>query len=170
MLQCVVWYKATNISEALTVSIIRVTNLVPVHPNSTLYSSIHCNTNPLRLCYSYHRPFRLREMCLVQVRCTEVCPALRHPDIRVKHCAYGHNVATLLNPRGVTTVSHKYSLTVATHETVAVAVLSTVHILLIIKYYDSQFCKQKHLYREDGNGSKSSYGPILHSHIWMPYS
>jgi hypothetical protein len=24
---------------------------------------------------------------------------LRHPDIRVKHCAYGHSVATLLNTR-----------------------------------------------------------------------
>jgi hypothetical protein len=45
----------------------------------------------------------------------------------MKHCAYGHCVATLLNPRGVTTVSHKYSLTVARHATVAVAVPSTVH-------------------------------------------
>jgi hypothetical protein len=41
--------------------------------------------------------------------------------------AYGHNVATLLNPRGVTTVSHKYNLTVARHATVVVAVPSTVH-------------------------------------------
>jgi hypothetical protein len=40
----------------------------------------------------------------------------------VKHCAYGHSVATLLNPRGVTTV-----LTVARHATVVVAVPSTVH-------------------------------------------
>jgi hypothetical protein len=40
-------------------------------------------------------------------------PAIRHPDIKVKHCAYGHSVATLLNPRDVATVSHKYSLTVA---------------------------------------------------------
>jgi hypothetical protein len=53
--------------------------------------------------------------------------AVRHPDIRVKHCAYSHSVATLLNPRGVTTVSHKYSLTVARHSTVVVAVPSTVH-------------------------------------------
>jgi hypothetical protein len=45
----------------------------------------------------------------------------------VKHCAYGHSVATLLNPRGVATVSHKYSLTVARHATVVVAVPSTVH-------------------------------------------
>jgi hypothetical protein len=36
--------------------------------------------------------------------------AISHPGIRVKHCAYGHSVTTLLNPRGVTTVSHKYSL------------------------------------------------------------
>jgi hypothetical protein len=45
----------------------------------------------------------------------------------VKHYAYGHNVATLLNPRGVTTVSHKYSLTAARHAAVVVAVPSTVH-------------------------------------------
>jgi hypothetical protein len=49
------------------------------------------------------------------------------PDMRVKHCAYGHSVATMLNPRDVTTVSHKYSLTVARHSTVLVAVPSTVH-------------------------------------------
>jgi hypothetical protein len=45
----------------------------------------------------------------------------------VKHCAYGHSVATLLKPRGVTTLSHKYSITVAIHATVVVAVPSTVH-------------------------------------------
>jgi hypothetical protein len=54
-------------------------------------------------------------------------PSIERPDIRVKHCAYGHSVATLLHPRGVTTVSHKYSLTVARHVTVIVAVPSTVH-------------------------------------------
>jgi hypothetical protein len=47
--------------------------------------------------------------------------------MRVKHYAYGHSVATLLNPRGVTPVSHKYSLTVARHATVVVAVPSSVH-------------------------------------------
>jgi hypothetical protein len=36
---------------------------------------------------------------------------IRHPGIRVKHCSCGHSVATMLNPRGVTTVSRKYSLT-----------------------------------------------------------
>jgi hypothetical protein len=46
--------------------------------------------------------------------------------MRVKHCACDHSVATLLNPRGVTTVSHKYSLTVARHATVVVAVPSIV--------------------------------------------
>jgi hypothetical protein len=35
---------------------------------------------------------------------------ISHPDVRVNHCAYGHRVARLINPRGVTTVSHKYSL------------------------------------------------------------
>jgi hypothetical protein len=40
--------------------------------------------------------------------------------MRVKHRSYGHSVATLLNPRGVATVSHKYSLTVARHVVVAV--------------------------------------------------
>jgi hypothetical protein len=29
------------------------------------------------------------------------------PDMRMKHCAYGQSDATLLNPRGVTTVFHK---------------------------------------------------------------
>jgi hypothetical protein len=47
--------------------------------------------------------------------------------MKVNHCAYGHSVATLLNPRGVTTVSHKYSLTATIHATVVVAVPSTVH-------------------------------------------
>jgi hypothetical protein len=51
--------------------------------------------------------------------------AIRHPDIRVKHCTYGHSVATLLKPRGVTTVSLKYSLSVARHATVVVVVLCT---------------------------------------------
>jgi hypothetical protein len=50
---------------------------------------------------------------------------IRHPDIRVKHCTYGHSVATLLKPRGVTTVSLKYSLSVARHATVVVIVPST---------------------------------------------
>jgi hypothetical protein len=45
----------------------------------------------------------------------------------VKHCAYGHSVATQLYPRGVTTVSQTYSPTVATQATVVVAVPSTVH-------------------------------------------
>jgi hypothetical protein len=55
-------------------------------------------------------------------------PAIRYPDTRVKHCAYGHSVSTLLNPSGVSTVSHKYSLTVARHGTMVVAVPSTVHL------------------------------------------
>jgi hypothetical protein len=52
---------------------------------------------------------------------------ISQPDIRVKYYAYGHSVATLLNPGGVTTVSHKYSLTVARHAAVVVAVPSTAH-------------------------------------------
>jgi hypothetical protein len=51
---------------------------------------------------------------------------ISHPDIRLKQCAYGHGVATLLNPRGVT-ISHKSSLTVARHAAVVVAVPSTLH-------------------------------------------
>jgi hypothetical protein len=35
----------------------------------------------------------------------ELPAVIRHPDIRVKHYAYGHGVATLLNTRGVATVS-----------------------------------------------------------------
>jgi hypothetical protein len=53
--------------------------------------------------------------------------SVRHPDFRVKHCAYGQGIATLLNPCGVTAVSHKYSLTVARHTTAVVTVPSTVH-------------------------------------------
>jgi hypothetical protein len=49
---------------------------------------------------------------------------ISHPAI---HSAHGHSVATLLNPRGVTRVSHRYSLTVARHANVVVAVPSTVH-------------------------------------------
>jgi hypothetical protein len=45
----------------------------------------------------------------------------------VKHCAYGHSIATLLNPSGVTTLSHKYSPTVARHANVLVVVPSTIH-------------------------------------------
>jgi hypothetical protein len=52
---------------------------------------------------------------------------IRRPEMRVKYCAYGHSVETLLTPRGVTTVSHKYSLTVTRHAIVVVAVPSTVH-------------------------------------------
>jgi hypothetical protein len=47
--------------------------------------------------------------------------------MRVKHCAYGHSFATLLNPRGVKTVSQKYSLTIASHVTMVVVVPYTVH-------------------------------------------
>jgi hypothetical protein len=52
---------------------------------------------------------------------------ISHPDTWVKHSTYGHKVATLLNPRGVTTVLHKYSLTVSRHAAVLMAVTSTVH-------------------------------------------
>jgi hypothetical protein len=47
--------------------------------------------------------------------------------MRVKHCAYGHSVTTLLNPRGVATVTHNYSLTFARYEAVIVAVPSIIH-------------------------------------------
>jgi hypothetical protein len=47
--------------------------------------------------------------------------------MRVKHCLYGYSFATLLNPRGVATVPHKYSLIFARHATVVVAVPSAVH-------------------------------------------
>jgi hypothetical protein len=56
--------------------------------------------------------------------------------MRVKHCAYGDSVSTLIKPRGVTALSHKYRITVAMHATVVVAVPSTVHYPAnyIIKY------------------------------------
>jgi hypothetical protein len=52
---------------------------------------------------------------------------ISHPEMRVKYCVCDHSVVTLLNPRGVATVSHKHSLTVARHAAVVVAVPSTVH-------------------------------------------
>jgi hypothetical protein len=33
-------------------------------------------------------------------------------------------------------------------------------------YYNSPFVTES----SDSNGSKSSYGPVLHSYIWTPYS
>jgi hypothetical protein len=54
---------------------------------------------------------------------------------RVKHCACGHSVATLPNPRGAITVSQEYRLIVARQATVVVAVPSIVPLTvpLIIK-------------------------------------
>jgi hypothetical protein len=67
-----------------------------------------------------------RRVTLCKPKFYQLQGSRRHPDIRVKHCSYGNSVATLLNPRGVTTVSHKHSLTVAIHATVVVAVPSAV--------------------------------------------
>jgi hypothetical protein len=54
----------------------------------------------------------------------------------MKHCAYGHSVATLLNSYDVTKASHKYSPIVARLATVVVAVPSTVqHPAKIRTYY-----------------------------------
>jgi hypothetical protein len=64
---------------------------------------------------------------------TVLSDPIRQPDIIVKHCAYGHSVATMLNTCGVTTASHKYSITVASHATVVVAVPSTVQYPLNYK-------------------------------------
>jgi hypothetical protein len=63
----------------------------------------------------------------------ELLAVIRHPDIRVKHYAYGHSVATLLNTRGVAAVSHKYSVSVARHSNVVVAVPSLCTIPTIYK-------------------------------------
>jgi hypothetical protein len=52
----------------------------------------------------------------------------------VRHCTYGHGVATLLNPCCVKTDSHKYNLTLARHATVVVAIPSTMHYLANVKY------------------------------------
>jgi hypothetical protein len=46
------------------------------------------------------------------------------PGTTVKHCAYGHSVATLLNPRGVKAVYHRQS---DMRNCVVVAVPSNVH-------------------------------------------
>jgi hypothetical protein len=52
---------------------------------------------------------------------------ISYPDMRVQHCPFSHSVATLINPGGVTTVSHKHILTVARLVNCVVAVPSTVH-------------------------------------------
>jgi hypothetical protein len=36
-------------------------------------------------------------------------------------------------------------------------------------YYNSLFCKRNICTKGGSSGSKSSYDPVLHSHIWMPY-
>jgi hypothetical protein len=61
----------------------------------------------------------------------------------MKHCACGHSVATLLNPRRVTRVSHKYGLTVARYVTVVVAVPSTEYYPANykIKIYNLKYLK-----------------------------
>jgi hypothetical protein len=62
---------------------------------------------------------------------------ISHPDMRVKYCAYGHSVVTLLNPRGVATVSPQVD-SLITVVTVVGAVPSTVHHpanYKIITYY-----------------------------------
>jgi hypothetical protein len=46
--------------------------------------------------------------------------AVSHPVIRMKHYAYGHSIATLINPRSGKKITHKHSLTV-------VAVPSTLY-------------------------------------------
>jgi hypothetical protein len=52
------------------------------------------------------------------IAASKIIHTIRHPDTRVKRCAFGHSVAT---------VSHKHSLAAARHATVVVAVPSTVH-------------------------------------------
>jgi hypothetical protein len=37
-------------------------------------------------------------------------------------------------------------------------------------YYNSQFCKRKICIECDSSGSKGTYGPVLHSYIWVAYS
>jgi hypothetical protein len=64
--------------------------------------------------------------------------AIRNPGIRVKHWSYGHCVTTLLNPRGVAAVSHKYSLTVARNANAVVAVPPSMHC--------PDYCKKKIYY------------------------
>jgi hypothetical protein len=68
---------------------------------------------------------------------------ISHSDIRVKHCAYGHSVATLLNRGGVTTVCHKDIVTVARHTTVLVVVSSTVHYSAKSKIKENVLFKMK---------------------------
>jgi hypothetical protein len=76
------------------------------------------------------RPLLSFGPCAETSRYSQACDSkmtIGLPSMRVKHCSYGHSVATLLNSRGVATVFHKYSRTVASHKTVVVAVPSDVH-------------------------------------------
>jgi hypothetical protein len=77
----------------------------------------------------YFRPISMFKILGVAMKQSPSCETpglpIGRPDMRVKHWFCGHSVPTLLNARGVATVSHKYSLTVARH--VVVAVPSTVH-------------------------------------------
>lgn len=57
---------------------------------------------------------------------------ISHPDVKVNNCAYGHSVAILLNPRGVATAAHKYSVTVGRH-TMLVVAAPTSHYLAYYK-------------------------------------
>jgi hypothetical protein len=81
----------------------------PLSDSDQWYSQLQCTESPDQRILHKHSAHQ----------------SIVHPDIRAKQRAYGHSVVTLLTPRGVTTVSHKYSLTAARHATVAVP--STVH-------------------------------------------
>jgi hypothetical protein len=82
--------------------------------------AITCKTNAL---FNFKKkPFQFSN----RTRILKPLHAIGRRDIRVKHCAYGHIVATLLNARGVAKLSHNYSLTAARHATVVVAVPSIV--------------------------------------------
>jgi hypothetical protein len=66
----------------------------------------------------------LGECMLIATEVPNIYKASRYKSEALR---FYHSVATLLNPHGVTTVSHKCSLTVTRHATVVVVVPSVVH-------------------------------------------
>jgi hypothetical protein len=86
--------------------------MISVQANKFNVSTRNCTTARNTSCSGCHVCMiaRMTVLCIVTfglicgIRNIYNSSDRRHPDIRVKHCAYGHSVATLLNPRGVTRV------------------------------------------------------------------
>jgi hypothetical protein len=132
-------------------------------------------------------------------RTPHVTSFIRHPDIRVKHCAYGHSFAALITH----VVLQQFPAVTRRNCGSGCSFYRTLHRYLwsenilfkmkfksinkrvtLIIYYNClnylltkhsltttlRFIKENICTMGDRNGSKSSYWPVLHSYIWMRYS